>query len=651
MEQENAKLKKDIRELQQKLIEVDREIQIQQNNIEQYDKDKQLIMQKIRKLLVHKENKFEKKIKQIIERLPCQIEQQSLRNLTNSIIQKGIGVLNELNLAYKNPYNVDYKKCQENQSLFESFFIIGVKHKQFKDFSQQNRISLLKPKILYKQFKPNLTTIERTLWIDRSKQIKKYFENNLIVVERLFDHSEIENLIQRCLEEQNVLQENSFIFNIKSTEFDKEAPKNIELLTTLNNNKQLLVFVQGVDDYITTFQEDGFQYWKCKKYYCFITYFPIPQIFDQLLKFVTNLMQIQRKDAMRKHKELINGRKIRREITQQEEVYYNFKIFQDIDAVNINYIVEKNLQNSISLLLKENIDFDKPKINFNLKDCLQQELEISQKYLNYSLPIEQININNQEGFKTAKNQIIVNTMIKYAHVALQIFRVEEFFDIFQQILSEKQVVFFCPNINILTSVCYFFHKIIYPFIWLHPVIYYSNQETLDVLISETPMIIGINQRFYNDQKYQDLIKNNELMIIEIKVQKKRNCQIAVTSQLIQDNQNKFSLCIKTFNFFNVSSDIRGYKNQEFIFSSTFTQEQAEKCKVFLYKMIELIETELIKNVVPDANPLFIKNGWNQRLIKAQIASQQFDNKDFIMNCVFESSYFQTYLQEKYKANN
>ncbi|CAK67847.1 unnamed protein product (macronuclear) [Paramecium tetraurelia] len=649
LEQENEKLRKAIKDKKQQISEANTTILQYQNSIEEYDQEKQTIIQDINELINKKDKNFDKRIKGIIERLPCQIEQKSLQYLTKSIINKGLNVLNDLNIAYKNAYKEEYNKSQDAkpQPLIESYFIIILKHKDITDLQKEETI--LKPKFLYQLCNSGWTSKERESWVDYQKDIITHFDNNYVVVERLDDISKIQNLITKCLNKQDVLQENSFIFNLQGSSFDEQVPKNIELLASVNPNKQLFAFVQGVDDYITSFSDEGFSYWPCKKYYCFLTYFPIPEIFDQLLKFASNLIQASRLEAIIKYQDYINQRL---QMTLEEKNEYNQKIYQDIDAVNIHYRVESIMEECIKLLMGQYLDFDKPSINVDLQSKLPNTFNVTQKTLIYSLPIQQRNMNIPENLKQIRYEIVKNNNIKYAHVVQQIFNFDTFIKIFQEILKEGNIVFYCQNLYILTSVCYFFHQIIYPFIWFDAAIYYSNREKLNILVEKGRFIIGINTTFYNNKANQKIIESKNLMIVDLKIKQEKE-GFKVQPIIHQNKPGNIGFSVLTRQFFQIKQLLKDENVPASIFQYCIDANQAAKCRDFLECMMKLIQNWLIDRIVPDADPDFTMGGWNDGFIKQVVKNRLKDDKDidFILEYIYISNYFQKYLKSKYNYND
>ncbi|CAD8209521.1 unnamed protein product [Paramecium octaurelia] len=655
LHEENEKLRKAIKDKKQQIDETNTMILKYQKSIEEYDQEKQSIMQDINELLNQRDKNFDKKIKGIIESLPCQIEQKSLQSLTKSIINKGLNVLNNLSLVYRNAYKEEYSKSKDAkpQPLFESYFIIMHRPQELQDLQKEEII--LKPKFLYQQCHQGWTSKERESWVDHKKTIINHFENNYIIAERLNDISKIQNLISMCLNQEDVLQENSFLFNLQGSSFDEYAPKNIELLKSVNPNKQLFVYVQGVDDYITIFSDEGFSYWPCKKYYCFLTYFPIAEIFDQLLKFVSNLIQASRLEAIKTKQEYIDQRM---QMTLEEKAYYNQKKFQDIDAVNIHYRVESIMEECIKLLMDQYLDFDKPRINVDLQSMLPKTFNITQKTLIYSLPIQQRDISIPENLRLTRNEIIKNNNIKYAHVVQQIFNFDTFIKIFQEILKEGKIIFYCQNLYILTSVCYFFHQIIYPFIWFDPAIYYCSLNKLSILIENedknenTKLIIGINTAFYNNKANQKRIESKKLMVVDLKIKQEKQ-GFKVEPIIYQDKPSYYRLSIQSRRYYQIKQLLKDENAPISIFQKNITKIEADKCREFLECMMKLIQEWLIDRILPQPNNQFAQNGWSRALLKNIVMDRikEDGDKNFITYYIFESNYFQLYLESKYNYKN
>ncbi|CAD8128157.1 unnamed protein product [Paramecium sonneborni] len=663
-------LKNENQMLQQQLIKAQQEISIYKNNLQLYDQERQKLLDerdKLEERLQDNKSNFEKKVKRIIERMPCQIDKQSRSYISNSIIQKAKGVMVDLVIAYKDAYKEDYRDSQrcKCQSLFESFYIIGINHKELKEMPEKQNVAMLPPKFLYKQYKNGINSQERDLLTDPEKDIKEIFEKKPIKVEKLDGYDYIEENITRFLHERQKIEdkENLYFFNLSGCDnlFDVQIPLNMELLNSFNKDKQLFLFVYSVDDYVTSYYDDRYQFWKFKKYYCFLTYFPISEIFDQLLIFAANLIKLQRSDSYLQYKLEQAQRQKTKKMKESLEQQYRQKIYQDIDAVNIIYKAKDEIANAIKLISDIQLNYDQPYIEFDLQSIIKDKnIRIQQEKLIYKLPVIPLQTPMQttkENFKSnLTNQIMVKNRIRHTHIVMQIFSFDDFTTIFMEILKEGQILFMCENIYILTSVCYFFHLVIYPYLWVLPALYYSNSETIDNLLgNQMPFIAGLNEgynKWIQNYKNKQQLQKSNLTIVEFLI-KKEACGDNITPLIHQyqsQNNNLRLKKLKTNPYFQINEMLQKYKSIGHIFQISQNEEQSKKCAEFLINLINIIENDFIKKIVPDLDPDFISNGiWNQGLILKKMLAKIKDNEDqeFIKQYIFETDYFQQYLKHYY----
>ncbi|CAD8103891.1 unnamed protein product [Paramecium primaurelia] len=626
---ENEELKQQLKQLQITYNSLKQELEVYRVNIKQYDQEKQQLMEEKNKLEKQrnqeKHSEFEKKIKFLIEKLPCQIQMKSLRQISQSTIKMAKGVLQDIASAYKNAYKQDYHKIQSGnyQSLFESFYIVGVKHEKL----DQNRVDKLKPKFLYKQYKNDVNPEERNNLMSVESDIKDIFESNFLQVEKLDNDQKIKEKIFEflCQKNEQDLMNNFFFMNLRGVEnvFDNFIPKNMKLITEINNQNQLFMFVLGVDDFITSFIEDRFKFWKIKKYYCILTYFPIFEIFEKVLQFVANIIYAQRINLYNQLQQQENQYRL--------EIQFKQKIYSDIDSFNIIHKAKEEISSYLSELSKQQLSQDQIKLDFHFQSNLQiKKNEKLQQNLTYIVT----------------NEIRITNMLKATHLVMQIFCNQQlgFFNILAEVLKEGQIIFCSQNKNILVQVCYFFHQIIYPFIYIEPAVYYTSIDVVDQLLKqEMPFIVGINNSY--NQLIQDLKGKNEqyLQCDTITIVELCNNMTANIHQFTpRDTQQ-----IKQLFSDNRFQDI--FKNY-----TPTSKLQTEKCQNLLSIIKSKIEKDCLL-ILPDQNQNqnFVSNNQlNTALIKKFMNENLINNNNraFIMQYIFYSTYFQTYLKDKYNCS-
>ncbi|CAD8202858.1 unnamed protein product [Paramecium pentaurelia] len=625
---ENEELKQQLKQLQITYNSLRQELEVYRVNIQQYDKEKQQLMEEKNKLEKQsnqeKHNDFEKKIKSIIERLPCQIQMKSLRQISNSTIQKAKGVIKDIAQEYKNAYKQDYHKIQSGnyQSLFESFYIIGVKNEKL----DQNKVDKLKPKFLYKQYKNDINAEERNNLKSVESDIKEIFESNFLQVEKLDNDQRIKEKIFEflCQINEQDLMNNFFFMNLRGAEnvFDNFVPKNMKLITEVNNQKQLFMFVLGVDDFMTSFIEGRFKFWKIKKYYCILTYFPIFEIFEKVLQFVGNIIQTKRINLYNQFQQQENQYRL--------EIQFKQKIYQDIDSLNIIHTAKEQISSYLSELSKQQLNYDQTKLDFHFQsNLLIKKDEKLQQNLTYIVT----------------NEIRITNMLKATHLVMQIFCNQQlgFFNILAEVLKEGQIIFCGQNKSILVQVCYFFHQIIYPFIYIEPAVYYTSIDVVDQLLKqEMSFIVGINNS-YNQLiqdlkgKNQEYLQYNTITIVEL-----CNNMTANIHQLPPRDTQQIKQLFSDNRF------------QEILQNYTPASKlSTEKCQNLLSIIKSKIEKDCLLNILPDQNQNFVfNNQLNTELIKKFMNDNLSgnNNRAFIMQYIFYCIYFQTYLKDKYKCS-
>ncbi|CAD8194009.1 unnamed protein product [Paramecium octaurelia] len=628
LDDENKELRQQLESLEKTYKILTEELQIFRENMKQYDKEKQILMEeKIKLQQESKEKKsteFEKKIKSIIEKLPCQIEINSLRQISQSTIQKAKDAIKNVAIAYKDAYNQDYHKrlSDKPQSLFESLYIVGGKHKESEKNQeyQQQQDGQLKSKIFYKCYKYDISAKERNFLESIESDIEGTLES-LLEVEKLdYDNKKVEDRIFNLVNEKNIMDNQFFFINKRGFfdhQSDKFVPSNMELITEINNDKQLFLIFLGVDDFITSFKQDRFKFWKFKKYYCLVTYFPIFEIFEQVLQFVDNIIQTQRKGFQQ---QLQNQLKL----GQREkilEIKFKQKIYQDYDSLNIIQASKEAISSYLCDLSKKYLSSNQPNLDFKfISNLTTQNNQVLKQHLTYSVT----------------KDIRITNMLKAAHVVMQIFcnQLNDFFLILTEILKEEQIVFCSENKSILVQVCYFFHKIIYPFIYTQPVKYYTDMDTFqEISNQERPFIFGINKSF--NEFRGDLSQQNCPTIVELSNMK------ATIHQFTPIDPNQIKQLFPDDEFQDIFNN----------YTKDPLNLQIKKCQILLSRIKMKIENDVLKQMELSQDPKFVSDGeLNQGIIIDCTNKKLSENKNrTLLMDIFRTTYFQTYLKHQQKC--
>ncbi|CAK89365.1 unnamed protein product (macronuclear) [Paramecium tetraurelia] len=623
------KLKEENRILKQYVIELNEDIaeyKKTNNNLQMQLQEIQDSKNKYQDLNQQQQKALEQ-YKQLLKRVSSQMSSQSVLHLTQSIIQKTFGqsISQIVALNYSQVYT-DQSESQSafNQEIFEAFYIFGID--KIDSTNQSQYVVPSNYKILYQQYKqryidqPNNEEFQNFKGIE--KDIEQFIHPSGVEAQRMCDEN-IDFEIKKILA-QRIKFENFYLINLKGDDLMKN-PLNIKILQSFNHERQLYGYCTAIDDFLRQTDKNGqVIYWKVKKVLCFITYFPIQSVFYELFEQILFIIKQWRYYVMKKDEDLIN---------QIDGV----KIVNDT-AQLLNKIIQKLSKQSIK---KYGDDID---VNFSsiveglLPTDFIQELQATFKLskFRYKVPDQK-----SLYFEIKKLE---------THIVLQLFKLEQFFMVFEEILKEGRIVFCCQNQHLLTAVVSFFYTILKPFKWLHQVIYNLKIESVIVEQFDVPILIGVNMPYSNlrfNQKviminkqssvlYVDINDNLQLVnIIEYKRKVKHQCWDSQKKQLAKyfiENQKSIGGQI----------------------AFTPNQQDEERIKGFLEELEIFIRDYLIQKIIPNKEEGFVLgNSLNKGMVKNAIKikiEKEITNKndlEFIRSYILEADYFQEYLKHIY----
>ncbi|CAD8125426.1 unnamed protein product [Paramecium sonneborni] len=508
-------------------------------------------------------------------------------------------------------------------NLYEKFYILGCEKKEFLEFDNDPNIKegILPANILFKSDSTKTPVYEDIIngfVYPFGNQVEKIKVNDSFrkLKEIMYSGNKYELLDKFSL------------FTIKNQENtdDLQEHVNQNLLNQANPEKLLYGICLSVYDFIETTPDHiklTFEnrkkriFWKYKKTYCFITFFPFYELFQDLLISIINLIKINRTDRYLK------------------KYSAEYEVLKDVDGQQIILEFQDELTKFLNL-----IQSIKPMLGHQ-----QLEIQTLAGTLKYRIP-------NQL-------QLDVELRIWSANVTLQILNFKEILTIFLAMISEISIIFVCEKSNILTSIIHFFHHLFRPLEWTHGIIYNVPEQLTTMIQSPVPIIIGVNL-IESDFNILGLSENCENHLFVFLDRDKENKFIAKPTNVMKDivtpSFGGFLSQIDTIiknqtNIRNPSPSIRQTSNKhedKKVIKFYFDDQDQSKSKQVL-EIFKKIINQYIISKLPQSNQDGLKNQQNVNLqfIEHYLLSESdLKDKKFIQN-LFKTQHFQYFIQQHY----
>ncbi|CAD8126834.1 unnamed protein product [Paramecium sonneborni] len=512
---------------------------------------------------------------------------------------------------------------QPAYNLYEKFYIMGCEKKEFLEFDNDPNIKegILPANILFKSDSTKTPIYEEIIngfVYPFGNQVEKIKVNDSFrkLKEIMYSGNKYELLDKFSL------------FTIKNQENTDDFSEHInqQLLIQANPEKLLYGICLSVYDFIETTPDNiklTFEnrkkriFWKYKKTYCFLTYFPFYELFQDLLISIINLIKINRTDRyLKKYSE-------------------EYEVLKDVDGQQIILEFQDELTKFLNL-----IQSIKPMLGHQ-----QLEVQTLAGTLKYRIP-------NQL-------QLDIELRLWSANVTLQILNFKEILTIFLAMISEISIIFVCEKGNILTSIIHFFHHLVRPLEWTHGIIYNVPEQLTTMIQSPVPIIIGVNL-IESDFNTLGLSENCENHLFVFLDRDKENKFLAKPPNLMKDIATPSFGGLLHFiegilknqtNLRNPSPSIRQASNKhedKKIIKFYFDDQDQSKSKQVLETFRKMINDYIISKL-PQLNEDGVKDGdvANLKFIEHYLI-QDSDPKDkkFIQN-LFKTQHFQYFIQQHY----
>ncbi|CAD8113842.1 unnamed protein product [Paramecium primaurelia] len=512
---------------------------------------------------------------------------------------------------------------QSAYKLYEKFYIMGCEKKEFLEFDNDPNIKegILPANILFKSDSIDTPVYEEIIngfVYPFGNQVEKIKVNDSFrkLKEIMYSGNKYELLDKFSL------------FTIKNQENNDNLSEhtNQNLLNQANPEKLLYGICLSVYDFIETTPDHiklTFEnrkkriFWKYKKTYCFLTYFPFYELFQDLLISIINLIKINRTDRyLKKYSE-------------------EYEVLKDVDGQQIILEFQDELTKFLNL-----IQVIKPMLGHQ-----QLELQTLAGTLKYRIP-------NQL-------QLDIELRLWSANVTLQILNYKEILNIFLAMISEISIIFVCEKSNILTSIIHFFHHIVRPLEWTQGIIYNVPEQLLTMIQSPVPIIIGVNltESDFNLMSLADNCENHLFVFLDRDKESKfltkpQNVLKDISTPSFGGLLQQIETILKNQNNIrNPSPSIRQVSNKnddKKVIKFYFDDQDQNKSKKVLETFKKIIEDYIISKL-PSQNENRIKVGQdlNYQFIE-QYLIQSSDPKDkkFIQN-LFKTQHFQYFIQQHY----
>ncbi|CAK63427.1 unnamed protein product (macronuclear) [Paramecium tetraurelia] len=343
--------------------------------------------------------------------------------------------------------------------LYEQFYILGCEKKEFGEFEQDPNIKegILPTSILYKSDQLNISIQEEII-----KGFVYPFGNQIKRIETNDSVERLKQIIYSCNKYELLDKFSVFAIKNHDTTQDFVEYTNQNLMYQANPEKLLYGIYLTVDDYVETTPDhivSNFEnrekriFWKYKKTYCFLTYFPFYELFQDLLISIIYYLELIKFN--RSNRWMMN-------IQEENEIP------KEIDGQQI--ILE--FRDELTKFL------DKIQAITPMQGHQMLEIPTLASLLKYKIP-NQLNLD-------------IDLRLWSANVTLQVLNYNEILTIFLAMMSEVSIIFVCQNSSILTSIVHFFHHLIRPLEWTQAIIYNVPEQLLEMIQSPVPIIIGVN---------------------------------------------------------------------------------------------------------------------------------------------------------------
>ncbi|CAD8103100.1 unnamed protein product [Paramecium primaurelia] len=512
---------------------------------------------------------------------------------------------------------------QPAYKLYEKFYIMGCEKKEFLEFDNEPNIKegILPANILFKIDSMNTPVYEEIIngfVYPFGNQVEKIKVNDSFrkLKEIMYSGNKYELLDKFSL------------FTIKNQDTTEDFSEHINqnLMNQVNPEKLLYGICLSVYDFIET-TPDHIQltfenrkkriFWKYKKTYCFLTYFPFYELFQDLLISIINLIKINRTDRyLKKYSE-------------------EYEVLREVDGQQIILEFQDELTKFLNL-----IQTIKPMLGHQ-----QLEVQTLAGTLKYRIP-------NQL-------QLDIELRIWSANVTLQILNSNEIIQIFLAMISEISIIFICEKSNILTSVIHFFHHLVRPLEWTQGIIYNLPEQLLTMIQSPVPIIIGVNltENDFNLMSLSDNCENHLFIFLdrdkETKfLSKPKNVLQQISTPYFGGLLMQIEKILKTQNNIrNPSPSIRQASNKfddKKVIKFYFDDNDQSKSKMVLETFKKMINDYIISKL-PSENEQGVKieQGLNLPFIEHYLVQgSNIKDRKFIEN-LFKTQHFLYFIQQHY----
>ncbi|CAD8201945.1 unnamed protein product [Paramecium pentaurelia] len=512
---------------------------------------------------------------------------------------------------------------QPAYKLYEKFYIMGCEKKEFLEFDNEPNIKegILPANILFKIDSMNTPVYEEIIngfVYPFGNQVEKIKVNDSFrkLKEIMYSGNKYELLDKFSL------------FTIKNQDTTEDFSEHINqnLMNQANPEKLLYGICLSVYDFIET-TPDHIQltfenrkkriFWKYKKTYCFLTYFPFYELFQDLLISIINLIKINRTDRyLKKYSE-------------------EYEVLREVDGQQIILEFQDELTKFLNL-----IQTIKPMLGHQ-----QLEVQTLAGTLKYRIP-------NQL-------QLDIELRIWSANVTLQILNYNEILTIFLAMISEISIIFICEKSNILTSVIHFFHHLVHPLEWTQGIIYNLPEQLLTMIQSPVPIIIGVNltENDFNLMSLSDNCENHLFIFLdrdkETKfLSKPKNVLDQISTPSFGGLLMQIEKILKTQNNIrNPSPSIRQASNKfDDKKAIKFYFDDNDQCKSKrVLETFKKIINDYIISLLPSENEQGVKTeqGLNLPFIEHYLVQgSNIKDRKFIQN-LFKTQHFLYFIQQHY----